>query len=502
MSIFMRPRSLICVASLLALLFAQPPTIAAVKVVEDAEGQDGLTVFQMTVTPAAEPVPALKHRLTLRPHERKPGNAATRYLRSVWEHSLDGRWKWTRDKFGPETFDSWYGRTLAIDDLPLEDVRKAAGGFVSYVEDHIDPASRCRECEWGLGEEDLRGIDTINFLLPDAQGSRRISRLLALLTRLTIAERRYGDAVEYMRMNYQLGQDIGKQLFLVSNLVGLATVRRTNHTMIDLIAAPNSPNMYWALSELPRPIVDMRTAMRLEMSLGPRIVPALLDVESAEHSSDEWARLLVEGIASSQELVTYPDIPWPAEGPFSESELAATGLTLVSYPAAKDRLIQSGMDRELVEAMAVGQVMLVDAAREWRRIADEYEKWWYVGFSQAREPLREVDKVFRGSRLEGGFGRMLARALLPAIRAARNAEMRTQWQMGALRVVEAIRMHAAEASMLPRTLDEIKVVPVPLNPITLKPYQYRLDGQTAVLDLPFSDGMPSVAWRFEITLAE
>ena len=80
--------------------------------------------------------------------------------------------------------------------------------------------------------------------------------------------------------------------------------------------------------------------------------------------------------------------------------------------------------------------------------------------------------------------------------------MRTQWQMGALRVVEAIRMHAAEAGTMPRSLDEIKIVPVPLNPVTLAPYQYRLDGQTAVLDLPFSDGMPSVAWRFEITLAE
>ncbi|MCH8840132.1 MAG: hypothetical protein IH831_05545, partial [Planctomycetes bacterium] len=268
----------------------------------------------------------------------------------------------------------------------------------------------------------------------------------------------------------------------------------------DLIAAPDSPNMYWALSELPRPLIDMREAIRLEMSFGPRFIPVLLEAESVEHSAEEWTRLLVEGIASSQELETYPDFPWPTEGPLSE--LTATGLTLVSYPAAKDRLIQSGISRTRVEAMAVGQVMLIDAAREWRRIADAYEKWWYVDFPQAREPMREGDRVFRGGRLEGGFGRMLAKVLLPAIRSARNAEMRTQWQMGALRTVEAIRMHAAEAGSLPRSLDEIKVVPVPLNPVTLKPYQYRLDGQTAVLELPFSDRIANVAWRFEITLAE
>ena len=74
--------------------------------------------------------------------------------------------------------------------------------------------------------------------------------------------------------------------------------------------------------------------------------------------------------------------------------------------------------------------------------------------------------------------------------------------MGALRVVEAVRMHAAEAGRLPASLDDIVIVPVPVNPITTLPYLYRLDGKMAVLDLPFSDGMPGVAWRFEIQLEE
>jgi len=500
MNFFCRSKMVLMSASLGVVLLTTCTANAAVKVIENAEGQDDLTVFQMTVTPAPEPVPALKYRLTLRPHERKPGNAATRYLRSVWENSLDGYWKNTRDRFGADTFDSWYGRTLAIEDLPLKDVREAARGFVSYVEGHIDPASRSRECDWGLEEEDLRGMDTISFLLPDAQGSRRICRVLALLTRFAIAEHRYDDAIEYMRMNYQLGQDISKQLFVVSNLVGLAIVGTTNFTVIDLMAAPNSPNMYWAIAELPRPIVDMREAIRLEMSWGPRFIPALLDAEITEHSVEEWARLFTESIEYTQHVITNSDFPWPGAGLLSE--LATTGLTLVSYPAAKRRLVQSGFDRDRVETMAVGQVMLVDAARECRRIADDYEKWWYADFLQGREGVRETQEVFRNDRLDRGLGSLLAKVLLPALSAARNAEMRVEWQMRALQIVEAIRMHAATAETLPRSLDEIDVVPVPLNPVTLKPYQYRLDGQTAVLDLPFSDGIRTVAWRFEITLAE
>ena len=63
-------------------------------------------------------------------------------------------------------------------------------------------------------------------------------------------------------------------------------------------------------------------------------------------------------------------------------------------------------------------------------------------------------------------------------------------------------MHAAQTGRLPKSLDEIKVVPVPENPATGKVFEYRLDDDTAILELPFRDGFPGTAWRFEITLAK
>jgi hypothetical protein len=41
-----------------------------------------------------------------------------------------------------------------------------------------------------------------------------------------------------------------------------------------------------------------------------------------------------------------------------------------------------------------------------------------------------------------------------------------------------------------------------VNRVTGRAYQYRLDGDKGVLDLPFSDGFPNIAWRFEIKLAD
>jgi hypothetical protein len=63
-------------------------------------------------------------------------------------------------------------------------------------------------------------------------------------------------------------------------------------------------------------------------------------------------------------------------------------------------------------------------------------------------------------------------------------------------------MHAAETGAFPKSLDEITAVPVPLNPLTNKNYVYWLDGEMAVLDMPRSDGMPGIAWRFELELAK
>ena len=79
--------------------------------------------------------------------------------------------------------------------------------------------------------------------------------------------------------------------------------------------------------------------------------------------------------------------------------------------------------------------------------------------------------------------------LLPAGRSIFEAQVRVQRDIDALRVVEAIRMHAAQTGSLPATLDEIKVVPVPVNPATSKPFSYQLKAGTATLDLPRSDGI-------------
>ncbi len=305
-------------------------------------------------------------------------------------------------------------------------------------------------------------------------------------------------------MGYQLSRDAAAEPLLICGMVGLAEQGLTNAAAIELMAAKNSPNLYWALADLPRPLVDLRRAARAELSWEFNLFPFMRDAENTEHSPQEWARLLGEAFSQAIEFTAGDSSPmWKGFG----GQAGAAGFAMLSYSAAKQRLIDAGFDAQRVEKMPVGQVVTIDGNREYRVLADNALKNMYVPYSVLRSGGHGIEafqlQAPKGlAQVSRGYGYVLASMLLPALDSVRTAGVRMEWQLNAMMVVEAIRMHAAKTGKLPAKLDEITVAPVPENPATGQPYEYRLDGDTAVLDLPPSDGFPGVAWRFEIKLAK
>ena len=141
-------------------------------------------------------------------------------------------------------------------------------------------------------------------LLPEAQESRSLTRALMLRARVAVADGDYERAITEIRMAYQLARHTAQAPFLVSCLVGVAEASMANGEAIELIAAKDSPNLYWALAELPRPFINMVPSIRFEMSLGTRTFPFLLDAETTEHSPEEWARLLTAGFQDAQQATS------------------------------------------------------------------------------------------------------------------------------------------------------------------------------------------------------
>ena len=153
---------------ILALLFFDGLSDQVTAQVSEWSYTDNHTVIKMTVTPADEPVPALKHQLVLRPHQMRDGNAATHYLRAYPEGGVDKHLEHWKKKCGNEIYDWHSPDDFPLDDLP-EDAKQMANDFNNETENYFEPASRCRTADWGHDLSHLNGLE--DHLIPFARGS-------------------------------------------------------------------------------------------------------------------------------------------------------------------------------------------------------------------------------------------------------------------------------------------------------------------------------------------
>ncbi|MBM4088073.1 MAG: hypothetical protein FJ276_01395 [Planctomycetes bacterium] len=168
-------------------------------------------------------------------------------------------------------------------------------------------------------------------------------------------------------------------------------------------------------------------------------------------------------------------------------------------PAAKQQLIDGGMDRATVDSMPVGQVVAIQSARTYRKVYQQSMKWTLLPYWQSHQQMRatfaELDaQGFLGGRA-GNMGGMpgaipIASMLLPSIEPAVFAPVRLQRELAALQTIEALRMAAARADgRLPKSLDELSFAPTPIDQLTGRPVEYQLleDG-VGVLTLSAPEG--------------
>ncbi|MFV0535479.1 MAG: hypothetical protein ACK5MR_17785, partial [Cumulibacter sp.] len=273
----------------------------------------------------------------------------------------------------------------------------------------------------------------------------------------------------------------------------------------DLLAAPDSHNLYWALSEIPTVPLPIGPAVRNELAIAERTFGDLGDLEKSKRLPDEWHAYWKSSVAK-----IYSAIGSVIDDKSRTVAMSAVpvAIGLHGYSHAKRRLIDWGYARDEVEAMAVGQVLTLYSARVSQIGADKYWQSFLAPYSAKKFRSGSIAEEFgeASGMFSGGEDRELlpiVSLLSPATQAARSAEMRVSRELAALRVIEALRMHAARNdSRWPDSLDDVTCVPVPLNPATDKPFLYHRDGKTAVLILPDSDGAPGNSRRYEITIAK
>jgi hypothetical protein len=456
-----------------------------------AADSDKPAPIKIILHPSPEAVPALKYQLLPPLLDRRPGNAAVHYLKVPHEQTA-----LFADRAFWETMSNWA-------EMPLPELRKdAAGAGKKYawitgqssgIIEMLERGGRCESCDWDIP---IREHEFYTILLPDIQSMRSSGWILAARARLEIADRKYDDAIRTLKTGYALARHVSQAPTLINGLVGVSIATEMSNQVETLLQQPDSPNLYWALATLPRPLIDFRYGFDGELASIYLTYPELRDLDKKDYSPDEWRRLLQKLCGEIAKIVGVDG----GAAQFQSLSMGGLPSMLEGYPRAKRFLISQGRSAAEVEAMPVPQVILLYTTHTYEELRDDTFKWMSLTYPEARKGLEQANDHLKKAHAEGREIIPLATMLLPAIYSVKQADARMSQKIAALEVVEALRIYAAaHDARLPESLSDISEVPVPLDPFRGEPFQYVRDGNSAKLESPFPSQLPL---RYEIRLVK
>ena len=406
-------------------------------------------LIRLTVQPMAAPRPALRYQLLPEMRELQPGNPIPGYLKSLLDQD----------------------QTIRESNLGPSALRQA------------DRAARLDKPDWQI--LDKLKIDGISLLVPDLQKMRELAAGLQARFREEIAQRRFDDAIATAKTMLALSRHVGEHPTLIGDLVAIAIAMITISPLEELLEQPGCPNLYWALTNLPYPLIAIDKGLD-----GERVMmqAELRDLSDTEPMTAEQIKKVMDHIEYFRK--------------FEADTIRQTARQWVSVrtrdakylAAARLRLIEAGIAEERVAIFPVDQVILLDEKREYEVRRDDLSKlaklptWEYEAFT--RKLVKPTEPAF--------FDFMIA-----AFQKVRRAQGRLEQKIALLRHVEALRMYAAEHDgKLPEKLADIDL-PLPVDPFSGKAFRYAKDGDTAHLrgNPPIGEEkIPTYNLHYEITI--
>jgi tetratricopeptide (TPR) repeat protein len=488
---------------LTALAVAEPPG-AAIKGIQPTPGApvvaapEPAPIIKLAASASAHGQPALKYMLLPDPLDLTAGNAAPLWIRAgstahaVNRTLVEGPYKGIGGPVGtPLNFE---GKHLPLKDLPKEEIRTFLAKYATALR-IADQAARCDHCDWEFPPFKIGGFD---YPMEEIQLLRTMAALLTTRFRLELSEGRFDDALHTLQTGFALSRDIGKGGTLIHDLVAIAVGGIMFGNVEEWMQTPGSPNLFWALTDLPCPLVNIGPAMRNELTTLYRTFPPLRqlirDSDKGAMSEEETNKVVSELFKIWSDLEGSQLSDW-------QKKLAIAALAIKVYPEARKYLLEQGRKPEQLDAMPTLQVVLLYYVDDYDQLKDEVLKWTNVPPWEARAGLDATAKKIRDL---GPTHNPIVSLLIPAIAKVYEARVRIERTADYLCCAESLRMYAAtHDGKAPEKLEDVKL-PLPLDPATGqgfgKFYKVEKDG-TAVLEIPPPPpiALPSFGRRFELT---
>ena len=217
----------------------------------------GETAVHLYVRPMAAPRPALKYQLLPELGELKPGNAAQEYLKCFAEQR-----QFFYSKQGVELRAGYLGGCSLIERLRLEastEVQRRSGstprrtgrpGWIRFR--LVQPSGGSQDGAWrGTAPAELGPLQLL-------------AESLQIRFRADVARQRFDDALRTAKTMLMLSRHLGEHPTELAGLLGLSVAHLGLDALEEMVQQPKCPNLYWALTDLPCPLVDLHKAVQGE----------------------------------------------------------------------------------------------------------------------------------------------------------------------------------------------------------------------------------------------
>ena len=455
------PRTSLCLAALAVFAF---PCRA-----EDTSSTPE-TLIRLTLSPAPAPKPALRYRLLPELKEMNPGNPIQNYMKCFMEQQ-----KFFFDKEAFERREKLL--TMPLKELPAQELND----YGSLPLRQADWAARLDTPDWQFLLT-LR-TDGVSARIPDVQEMRMLARALKVRFRAEIALGRFDDALKTAKTMFAMSRHLGEHLVYIGDLVGIAIAFVAIGPLEEMLEQPGCPNLYWALTNLPIPMV------RIDKGTEGERVGILAEFRDLDDSAPMSAEQIKKFIAHMDKILDTGKLSKTAA-------LDARAKDEKMVIAARRRLVEHGLPEERLLRFPVQQVILLDEKREYEVRRDDTMKLMNLPIWQVQSLVADVEKANKAPTI-------FAQTLVEGIYNVRKAQGRLDQRIALLRHVEALRLYAAAHNgSLPAKLSDVSV-PLPDDPCTGKPFRYEVIGNTAhVRGTPaFGDEKNPIAnVHYEVTL--
>src|SRR5262249_5502394 len=129
--------------------------------------------------------------------------------------------------------------------------------------------------------------------------------------RIEVAGRHYDDAIRTAKTMFAFARHLGENPTHAANQLGLSVAHLVLDVLEEMVQQPNCPNLYWALTDLPCPLVDLHKGFqgdrsRMTTELRPIRDDAVMTEEELEKVVSRLSGMM--GLARIQAGQSPPDL--------------------------------------------------------------------------------------------------------------------------------------------------------------------------------------------------